>query len=264
MDTGIFALCRRLVLFDNLKYRLHSILFLVYRSSLYCLQPSVLVSHLVANNPNHNYSQNTLYAFSGISFLVPQNDTFMSIFILLIGLIIFFFFRASIKKLFQSITLGSLSFFIPSLALVVIISLLSFIYPAFSFLLMITLTCIVAPLTFPYNISKNFKNIQGILLGKALRWLDKILVLDYLSVVFVKFFSTPSENYYRRLYIIFIVNFLYILSSRGFFVKTVFWNEPLDPVFLVLIYQLICWYLCSLFTFTIKSIYFLRICRFAN
>ena len=167
--------------------------------------------------------------------MVPQNDISISLVFLLIGLLVFFSFNY-LKQSIQTLTLNNLSFFVPSLAVILIISLLSLKYPTFSFIFMIIVSCIIAPLTFPYNISKNFKHIQGALLHKILLWLDKALILDYLSVIFVKFFATPLEVYYRRLFLLFIVNFMYILVSRVFFVKTIFLGESVDPIYLLLIY----------------------------
>jgi hypothetical protein len=68
-------------------------------------------------------------------------------------------------------------------------------------------------------------------------WFDKHLILDYFSVIYVKFFCAPSQIYYYfRLFIIFIINFIYIFCSRGVFIQTVFWNKPLPETYNAIIY----------------------------
>lgn len=77
---------------------------------------------------------------------------------------------------------------------------------------------------------------QKYFFNKFLIFLDKKLILDYFSVIFVKFFCAPPQIYFRRLILIFCINFAYIMCSRGVFIRVVFWDQPLPTNYAFLIY----------------------------
>lgn len=141
-------------------------------------------------------------------------------------------------------------FYLYSFVLISFFSVLSILYPMFSFIFMVFVTCILTSLTLPYNISDNFSKIQNKYFIKLLTILNNALILDYLSVIFIKFFCVPTKIYYRRLLCIFCINLLYIFCSRSVFIKVVFWGEELTGMSAYIIYIIL---------FTGISIIYLRL-----
>lgn len=101
---------------------------------------------------------------------------------------------------------------------------------------MLFFTIIVTAFTVPYEIYDGFSQKQRYLLKKSLLFLDKSLVLDFLSVVYVKFFCIPTAKFHQRLFIIFFVSVFYIISSRLLFINGTFNNITLGNVQLIILY----------------------------
>lgn len=144
-----------------------------------------------------------------------------------------------IFKNMLKITLGDFYFGVISLVIISSFSLLSFIYPKFSFVFMIFITCILTVFTIPYEIFTGFNLKQKYLFKKFLIFLDKTLILDYFSVIFVKFFCVPTKKFIKRLVIIFCLSLCYIICSRIVFIQVVFWNKTFSYNYNFLIYMVL-------------------------
>lgn len=130
-------------------------------------------------------------------------------------------------------------FYFFSVSIVFFFSTVSFLYPRFNFAFMIFFTTIVTILTLPYEIFTGFSQKQQYYLNNLLLFLDKTLVLDFLSVVYVKFFCVPTRQFHKRLFIIFVISVSYIVSSRLIFIKTISNDIHLESFQLIFFYLLL-------------------------
>jgi hypothetical protein len=135
------------------------------------------------------------------------------------------------------VTYKSQHFFLfSSIVIIFIITTISIMSPKFSFAFMVVFTSILTLLTLPFEVYKGFNAKQKYFLDGLLHFLNKTLILDYLSVIFVKFFCVPFNVYHKRLLGIFCISLCYIISSRFVFIQTVFWNSTLTGFYWFVFY----------------------------
>lgn len=167
------------------------------------------------------------FSYSAPFFILPaENHNYLICLLFIIGASFISF--KYIKKI------NFFNFF--SINIIFIITTASFIYPKFNFIFMIIFTCILTILTLPIELFDGFFNKQKYLLIQVLQFLEKTLILDYLSVIFVKFFCVPSNIFYKRLCGIFCISLCYIIGSRFNFIQMNFITTPLTGVYSYVLY----------------------------
>ena len=152
----------------------------------------------------------TRYGFSGSLLVLGVQDS-LSVIIFLVTLCSFF--------LFKNFKNHPLFFYLLSMVVVLFFTTVSFMFPRFSFIFMVSCTLVLTFLSFPYELFHKQTSMQHILLNKILVVLEKTLILDYLSVVLIKFFCT--EKFYKRLFFMFGISVVYILTSRLIFLQKI-------------------------------------------
>lgn len=168
----------------------------------------------------------------GVMFPVMNSESFSDYGVIFFSCFLFgvIFFGVIFKQVNQ------LLFYFFSISVVGIITTISFISPKFSFSFMLLFTTIITVLTLPYEIFRGFSVKQKRLLNSVLNILSKTLILDYLSVVYVKFFCVPSSIFHRRLFLMFLISVAYIITSRLFFIRTITNNASLTNIQLIILY----------------------------
>lgn len=158
----------------------------------------------------------TLRGHYALVFLIPElsSDSSMFLLFLIITYLIYFFLN---KFLFSMST-----FFIISFLVLVVLALISFLFPMFSFFFMLFISFIIFLISLPFELYKGFSVKQQLLLEHLLIFLHNSSILDFLAVVYIKFFCVPRKIFIKRLCLLFFISIIYIYTSRWYFYQSVF------------------------------------------
>lgn len=126
-----------------------------------------------------------------------------------------------------------------NIGVILVVTTCSFVYPKFNFIFMLLFSCFFTLLTFPNPFKKGFAIKQHHLLIQVLYFLHKTLLLDFLAVIYIRFFCVPSNVFLKRLFLIFMISVCYIMSSRLYFIHVTFHKNTLPNAYLVLIYLIL-------------------------
>jgi len=180
-------------------------------------------------------------------FIVPDIINNTSLLCSVAFSVILIIFAIKYKKPSFNISLGPALFYLFSFILISALTVLSITYPKFSFGFMVFVTCILTVFTIPINRFTGLVKKQQYFLEKFLILLEKTLILDYFSVIYVKFFCVPPSLFWKRLFLIFCFNFAYILASRIAFINAVFWDHSLSHTYELFLYTVISLGLCVVY-----------------
>lgn len=173
-------------------------------------------------------------------FLPGHSDFLMFLLFSMIAYVIYFL----LNRFFFSMS----SFFILSFLILVVLAFISFLFPMFSFFFMLFISLIIFLVSLPFELYKGFSVKQQLLLQHLLIFLHNSSILDFLAVVYIKFFCVPRNIFIIRLCLLFFISVVYIYTSRWYFYQSVFLHTQFTffqkvTVYIILLLGLIILYL---------------------
>ena len=113
---------------------------------------------------------------------------------------------------------------------------ISIFSPTFTLVFMVLFSSVILVIMFPFKLPNAFLKTKEKITSTFIFLLYQMELLDFLSVVYIKFFCVPSRLFHLRLLGIFICSVIYMSISRWYFYHNVILHESFSFIQYLLIY----------------------------